>query len=115
MVREILDFPKLYDPSDWLWWLQCFVLISFVFCFQRSSIFGGVRSLRLDVLVVLESNLSASQFAYCDFYNVKFLTLSGFAGVVAPNYFQELLRLVLLVVISVFIRFCLFRAGTCFA
>ena len=62
-----------------------------------------------------ESNLSASQFVCCDFYNVKFLTLSGFAGGVAPNYFREPLRLVLLVVISVFIGFCLFRTGTCFA
>ena len=83
--------------------------------FRGPSIFSGVQSLQLDVLVMWESNLSASQFACCDFYNVKSLTLSGFAGVVAPNYFREPLRLVLLVVISVFIGFCLFRAGTCFA
>ena len=47
-----MDFLKLYDPSDWLWWSQCVVLISFVFCFQGFSIFDGVRSLQLDVLVV---------------------------------------------------------------
>ena len=112
---KIVYFPKLYDLSDWLFALQCVVLISFVFCFRGFSVFGGVRSLWLEVLVMWESNLSASQFACCAFYNVKFLILCSFSVVVAPNYFREPLRLVLLVVISVFIGFCLFRAGTCFA
>ena len=66
-------------------------------------------------LVCLRVNLSASQFAYCDTYNVEFLILCCFTGVLAPNYLWEPLRLVLLVVISVFIGFCLIRAGTCFA
>ena len=51
---------------------------------------------------------------YRDIYNVKFLILCGFTGVVAPSYFREPLRLVLLVEISIFIGFCLIRAGACF-
>ena len=42
------------------------------------------------------------------------MILCCFAGVVAPNYFREPLRLVLLVVISIFLGFCLIRAGACF-
>ena len=48
---EIMYFPGLYDLCDWLWWSWCLVLNFLVFFFQRFSIFGGVRSLRLDVLV----------------------------------------------------------------
>ena len=44
---------------------------------------------------------------YCDIYNVKFLILCCFTEVLAPNCFREPLRLVLLVVISVFIGFLL--------
>ena len=36
---------------------------------------------------------------------LEFLLLCGFAGAVAPNSFREPLRLVLLVVNSIFIRF----------
>ena len=75
---KIMCFPKLWDLSDWLFWLQCVALISFVFCFKGFLSSVVSRSLRLDVLVMGESYLSASQFASCAFYNVKFLILSIF-------------------------------------
>ena len=31
---KTMYFPKLCDLSDWLFWLQCAALISFVFCFE---------------------------------------------------------------------------------
>ena len=65
--------------------------------------------------VVVLWSTGASQFACCDIYNVEFFILCCFTGVLAPDCFRELLRLVLLVVILFFIGFCLIGAGIYFA
>ena len=69
--------PGLLETS-WSFRLVVVIVVYCVifFCVLLLGVFlsfGGVRLLRLDVLVMWESNLLASQFACCVFYNVRVL------------------------------------------
>ena len=107
-VVKLLGFTDAYDWSlvvllYWLWWVPwalsgtgmtsllgcwsfqlvvvvivCSVVFFCVLLLGAFLSFGGVRLLWLDVLVMWESNLLASQFACHVFYNVRVLVFTWF-------------------------------------
>ena len=77
---EIMCFPKLYNLSDWLWWLWCLVLnfpcglLSKILYFWWSLIITTRFPGRVGC------NLPASQFAYCNVYNLTGTVTTSFIG-----------------------------------